>query len=150
MNQKFWHFIFLYLFLLAPAENHLWTSSLLLVFYNKQFELESERLRGFCACFQGDSSKAELKQSWATLAGPRVELFLHCHQKLLHVMSYLLASSKRQKCSSSKEKHNPNQTIFLLFSEHHPQICSFWFIFLMFGHTCRIPYAYHRETQAGF
>lgn len=65
-------------------------------------------------------------------------------------MSYLLASSKRQKGSSSKEKHNPNQTIFLLFSEHHPQICSFWFIFLMFGHTCRIPCTYHRETQAGF
>lgn len=66
-----------------------------------------------------------LKQSWATLSGARVDLFLHCNQKLLHGMSYLLASSKRQKESSSKE----NQTIFMPFSEHYPQICNFWFIF---------------------
>lgn len=36
----------------------------------------------------------------------RVELFLHCSQKLLHVMRYLLAASKRNKGSFGKEKHN--------------------------------------------
>lgn len=92
-----------------------------------------------------------LKQSWATLTGPRVEFFLRRSQTLLCVMSYLLAASKREEGLSSKEKHNPNQTIFQPFSEHHPQICNFWFIFLMFGHTCRILYRYHREqTQDGF
>lgn len=89
-----------------------------------------------------------LKQS---LAGPRVELFLHCNQKLLCVMSYFLAALKRQKGSTSKDKHNPNQTIFLPFSEHHPQICNFWFVFLTFGHTCSIPCGYHGEqTWGGF
>lgn len=131
MNQKFWHFP------LPFSAGSSWKSSV-----NKIFGSALLKLTVWAWVRKAERILCLL---------PRWKLFLHCNQTLLWGMSYLLAASKREKSLSSKEKHNPNQTIFLPFSEHHPQICIFWFIFLMFGHTCTIPYSCHREqTRDGF
>lgn len=92
-----------------------------------------------------------LKQSWATLAGPRVEFFLHRSQTLLHVMSYCWLLQREKRVYLAKRSTTHTKPFFSLSQSIIHRFLTSDSFFLMFGHTCRILSRYHREqTQDGF